>query len=223
MKPKVLVFLFVTFSFLISCNDSKEKMTIPASSDKIMMVQHPVANFENWMAIYNAHDSVRKSNGLTGVGVGRGIDDPNQLVIYLRMDDVAKAKEMVGNPEMKNIMDSAGVVGEPIVEYINTLRNDTSKTDIKDRVLVKHKVKDFDAWLKVYDDEGMEKRKSFGIVDRALGRGLDDPNMVYIVFAISDWEKANARMSSEELKKLMTDAGVEGEPMFFKYRFEFTQ
>ena len=123
-------------------------------------------------------------------------------------------------PELKTAMDSASVTGPPTVEYVNTIRNDTTKTDIKDRILVKHKVKYFDAWLKVFDDEGMETRKSHGIVDRALARGMDDPNMVYIVFAASDWDNANARMNSEELKKIMTDAGVEGPPTFIKYKLQ---
>ena len=120
-------------------------------------------------------------------------------------------------------MDQAGVTAPPTIEFANTIRNDTTKTDINDRILVKHKVKDFDAWLKVYDDEGMDKRKSFGLVDRALARGMDDPNIVYIVFAVSDWDKANTRMQSEELKKLMTDAGVEGPPTFTKYKVTLMQ
>jgi hypothetical protein len=83
--------------------------------------------------------------------------------------------------------------------------------------MIKHKVKDFDAWLKVFDNEGMDARKSFGIIDRGLARGVDDPNMVYIVFAVENWEKANARFNSEELKKLMTEAGVEGSPTIIRY------
>jgi len=47
---------------------------------------------------------------------------------------------------------------------------------------------------------------------------MDDSNKVYIVFAISDMQKAKARVASEDLKKIMTDGGVEGPPKFFYYR-----
>jgi hypothetical protein len=55
------------------------------------------------------------------------------------------------------------------------------------------------------------------LTDRGLARGIDDQNMVYIVFAITDKEKATARMNSEELKKIMTDAGVDGAPQIMYY------
>jgi quinol monooxygenase YgiN len=83
--------------------------------------------------------------------------------------------------------------------------------------MIAHRVKDFEAWLKVFDEEGPAKRKENGFLDRGLARGLDNPNMVYIVFAITDKEKAKARINSAELKKIMTDAGVEGPPQFMYF------
>jgi hypothetical protein len=55
-------------------------------------------------------------------------------------------------------------------------------------------------------------------VDRGLGRSIDDPNMVYIIFAITDMAKAKARVGSPELKKLMKDAGVDGPPQIVYYK-----
>ena len=66
-----------------------------------------------------------------------------------------------------------------------------------------------------------DEHHSFGrpgaLTANDIARDADDPNMVYIVFAITDMEKAKARMESPELKKLMTDAGVDSEPKFVKY------
>lgn len=224
MERNFISFAAIALLFMISCKSKEEaKPTIPASTDKVAIIQHPVASFDAWKPVFDSDDSARKSYGITTIGVGRGIDNPNAVIMYFKMEDTAKANACMNRPELKPLMDSAGVTGQPTIEYVNVFRNDTSKTDINDRIMIKHKVKDFDAWLKVYDNEGMEKRKSFGIVDRALARGMDDPNMVYIVFAITDWDKANARMGSEELKKIMTDAGVEGEPVVMKYRFAFAK
>ncbi len=101
--------------------------------------------------------------------------------------------------------------------FIDVIRNDTSEIAIKDRFLIKHRVKDFDAWLKVFDAEGMKSRSDNGVIDRGMGRGSEDPNMVYLVFAISDMEKAKARVGSEELKEVMMKAGVEGPPEMVFY------
>lgn len=221
MKSQLISFFAAATILLAACNSKEEpKATIPTSTDKIVVVRHPVADYGRWRPFFDADDSARKSYGITTIGVGRGKDDPNDLILYFRVEDTAKANAFLNRPALKTIMDSAGVTAPPVVDFANAVRNDTSHTDINDRVLVMHKVKDFDAWLKVYDDEGMEKRKTFGLVDRALARGMSDPNMVYIVFAVSDWDKANAHMNSDELKKLMTDAGVEGAPTIVKYSIE---
>jgi len=86
--------------------------------------------------------------------------------------------------------------------------------------MITHRVKDFDAWLKVYDAEVVAKRMENGMLDWGLARNTDDPNMVYIFFAIADIEKAKARINSAELRKIMADAGVVGPPQVFYYKLE---
>jgi hypothetical protein len=117
-------------------------------------------------------------------------------------------------------MQKAGVTGPPTFAFVDVLRNDTTDIPQNTRVMVTHRVKDFATFLKVYDGEGIAARASHGIVDRGLGRDIDDPNMVYLVFAITDMYKAKARMQSEELKKIMGEAGVEGTPQFFFYNLD---
>ncbi len=207
---------------LISCG-SKKNASIPAADEIVSIVQHPVANYDTWKPFFDNDDSARIAYGLTTLGIGRGIDDPNQVILFFRVTDTAKASQFMDRPELKDLMQKAGVTAAPTTDIVHTIRNDTTKTDVTDRLLVKHEVKDFDAWLKVFDKEGMETRKANGMIDRALARGNTDPNMVYILFAISDWSKANARMQSDELKKIMTDAGVQGTPTFVKYKFQVKQ
>lgn len=219
MKRNPLLLSLLLATVLYSCKGGEDSAaTIPATDFNAMVVQHPVANFDHFKLIYFAHDSLRKANGVSHFSFGTGLDDPNMVRVVLKIDDVTRAKAFITQPDLKVAMDSAGVTGPPTFDFVHVLRNDSSKIEQNDRISIKHKVKDFDAWLKVYDKEGMKSRQAFGIIDRAIARGIDDPSLVYIVFAVADWEKANARMNSEELKKLMTDAGVEGPPEFFKYK-----
>ena len=101
-----------------------------------------------------------------------------------------------------------------------TVKHDSTMTPAKpDNILVVvHKVKDFDIWLKAYDGEGKAKRMENGLIDRSLSRGIDDPNMVTVIFVVTDMAKAKARIGSEELKKLMMDAGVEGPPQISYFK-----
>ncbi|MBK7374442.1 MAG: cyclase [Chitinophagaceae bacterium] len=84
------------------------------------------------------------------------------------------------------------------------------------RVLVKHKIKDWDAWKKVFDAD-KPNRTNAGLTDRALGYEAGDNHMVSMVFLVSDMKKADDFSKSEALKKKMEEAGVEGPPTFFYY------
>jgi len=225
MKRIITALATGIFLFFVSCNSVKDKKndaaagnaTIPAASFKVIMIQHPVADFKAWEPVYMAHDSVRQAYGITHFLIGRGFDDSNRAVVIDKITDVQKAKEFAALPDLKAAMQKAGVTGPPDFSYADVIRSDDSKIEYKDRVMIAHRVKDFDAWLKVFDSEGIEIRMENGFIDRGLARGVDDPNMVYLVFAISDMAKAKARMNSEELKRLMTDAGVEGPPRVMFY------
>ena len=177
----------------------------------ILEVQHSVKDYATWRPGFNTDSVNRKTAGLKDLAVGSEMDNPNNLIIAMQMADVQKAKDFVVSPKLKETMGKLGVVSKPEVNYFHVIRfNPDSKE--KKWVVITHKVKDFDAWVKTYDGEGTAKRLSEGMVDVVLARGIDDPNMVELVFDITDMDKAKAAIASEEKKKLMMSAGVEGVP-----------
>ena len=230
-----LVFILVFMVSVFSCKNNKaEKVEEPTKMDEtastsvipvfspfdVIVIKHKVANYDKWLIAYNAHDSIRHSYGITHVVIGRGMDDKNMIMVIDKMDDRKKAMEFSRLPSLKDAMKKAGVMGVPTFSFYNVVRNDDSKINIKDRLMVTHKVKDFDAWLKVYDAEGTTKRMEEGFVDRGIARSVDDPNKVTLVFAISDMKKARAAIASEAKKKIMMEAGVVGAPELFYYQLE---
>ena len=218
--------LFGTLLFLIgACNQAaqEEVEADPLAGQtpfQAGMIQHTVADFDIWKEAYMAHDSVRSAYGMTEISLGRAMDNPNDVIILSRLEDVNRAKEFIALPELKTAMDSAGVTSKPVFTFMNVIRSDTTDATTKDRMYVSHKVKDFDAWFAGYTKEGRTTRAGYGMVERGMARGMDDPNMVYIVFAVTDMDKAKARITSEELKTLMTDAGVEGPPSITFYTLQ---
>jgi quinol monooxygenase YgiN len=215
---KILTSVFLVM-VVFACNYNTETAKVEPVFEpfQVIFVQHPVADFDVWKDGYMAHDSMRMAYGISNYVMGRGIDDPNWVFVINKIEDAQKAKDFTALPDLKNAMDNAGVTGSPTFSFIDVIRNDDSEIEQKDRVMIVHSVKDFDTWLKAYDKEGMEKRAENGLLDRGLGRSIDDPNIVYVVFAITDMDKAKARIQSEELKNLMMDAGVEGPPTIQYY------
>ncbi|MFE3847656.1 hypothetical protein ACFX5D_06715 [Flavobacterium sp. LB3P45] len=229
LKPVLIVFLVASF---LSCKNKKtEKIeteeTMPKDTAtavavfepfKVMVIKHKVADYDKWRKEYDAHDSIRTAYAISHYMVGRGTDDANKIVTATKFIDLQKAKDFSALPYLKEAMKKAGVISKPEFSYYEVIRNDDTPIDQKDRVMVTHKVKDFDVWLKVYDAEGTAKRMEEGFIDRGLARGIDDPNMVTVVFAITDMKKAKENIKSEAKKKLMVDAGVVGTPEIFFYK-----
>ena len=213
----LVVILMVTW---MSCKPADTPVVIPTSLFKSMVVKHPVKDYAKFKMVFLSKDSMTQASGVHPIGVARGIQDTNMVMVIAKIDDLAKAKAFASSSDLKTAMDSAGVTAPPTIDFVDVVRNDDSEIPQMERLMVKHHVKDFGAWLKVYDKEGKDTRATYGLVDRALCRGVDDSNMVYVVFAVTDMTKAMERGNSEELKKLMDEAGVDSAPEMFAYKFD---
>jgi hypothetical protein len=229
MKKRSLAIVVLTMLVLVSCNNTEEKTasstaadstkTITAETPKtpefkpfdVVEINHRVKNYLTWKRAFDIDSVARKASGLEFMVIGKKAADSNNLLIVLNASDVQKAKAFAVDPRLKDVMEKNGVISKPEINYYHVIRfNPDSKE--KQWVVINHKVKDFDVWVKVFDAEGTATRASFGLVDLALARGIDDSSMVHIVFDIKDMAKAKARMNDPALKKLMTDAGVIGAP-----------
>ncbi len=230
MNPKNMLsklFLPALLVVAVSCNsgdDKKDAKTdttavkapVPAPPKDIMTIKHKVANFAKWKAGYDAHDSARLAAGLHNYVIARGIEDSNLVLIGVHYDDIAKAKAFAADPNLKEVMQKAGVTGAPEIEYRHQVYSDTANITQPARVMIKHKVKDWDAWKKAFD-EHKQARMDNGLVDRVISYDVADNHMVTIVFAITDMAKVKAFMKSKDLADKMKAGGVEGPPSIFFY------
>ena len=78
--------------------------------------------------------------------------------------------------------------------------------------LITHRVADYDAWKKVFDDV-VDIRKEASVLGHDVARGIDDPNMVYVYCPASDPGIFQAHLQSDELKSAMEQAGVSSAPV----------
>ena len=191
------------------------KVETPAKPGNILIIRQKVANYAKWKPVYDSHDSVRLAYGLHNNLVARGIKDSNMVMVVLQMDDAAKAKQFAALPDLKAAMQRGGVIGAPTFLYIDMQFRDTSNS-APTRVIITHKVKDWDAWKKSFDSH-KQARVDAGLTDRAIGYAVGDTHMVTVAFIIHDKQKAETFMSSKDLKDKMAEAGVEGAPDIFFY------
>jgi len=189
----------------------------PAPPDMAMIVKQKVANFAKWFPIYEGHDSARVPNGLHNFVVGRGIaKDSNTVLVALHMDDTAKAKQFGMSPGLMEAMKKGGVMGKPTILYEVSKFHDNTTDASTERAILTFKVKDYDAWKKVFDGDEQD-RKNAGMTTRAINVDLNDPNKVSLVMVITDMKKTEDFMHTKELKHRMDSAGVIGAPDVFFY------
>ncbi len=230
MKKNSVFVVLMGIIVLSSCNNGGDKSAAPdkgkdsastAASDAkkadkrpfdyVVEINHAVKDFSIWKKGFDSDSAARQSNGLGFIAIGKSESNPNSLSVVLSVSDLQKAQAFASDPRLKDVMDKNGVVSKPDISYWKLLM---LNPDSKERqwVMITHKVKDFAAWQKVYDAEGTATRATYGLIDVALARNVEDSNLVQVVFDIKDMAKAKARINDPALKKLMTDGGVEGAP-----------
>lgn len=179
---------------------------------KVVVVQHKVKNFATAETMYFNRDSLRNAYGITHYVIGRDVKDSNTVFVMDKIEDMEKAKAFYALPGAKDIMKKAGVMSPPGFTFAEFVTGNDNPVQFLDGLSVSHHVKDFDAWKKVFDAEGDSVRRANGLITRGIARNLQDSNSISILFEVSDMAKAKARTASPELKKIMTDAGVDSPP-----------
>jgi heme-degrading monooxygenase HmoA len=84
-----------------------------------LLIRHKVADFEKWKPVYDAHAQARQKAGLTEEQLLRGIDDPNEVILLFKADDLEAAKEFCQSSDLRAAMQRAGVVDTPDLYFLS--------------------------------------------------------------------------------------------------------
>ena len=194
-----------------------ERSAIVNTPQNMMIVKHKVADFDKFLTSYEAHDSLRLANGIHSYVIGRGVTDPNMILVATKVDDIEKAKAFGKSADLKQAMQKAGVSGKPAISFTTMTYQDTSTATTDLRSETRFTVKDWDKWQRSFDSS-RQVRLDNGIIERAYGHDANDNKKVTLVVAVTDTAKANAFWKSDQLKKLRAGSGVTGEPDRFVFR-----
>jgi heme-degrading monooxygenase HmoA len=82
--------------------------------------------------------------------------------------------------------------------------------------LVRHRVADFDAWRKVYDDFAPIQAEH-GVHAHQVLRSTENPNDVIVTHTFDSPEAAKAFFAMPELKEAMSEGGVNADSVQISY------
>ena len=80
-------------------------------------VRHDVTDYGAWRKAYNAFDEKRRKMGVTAQAVYRSIDDANDVTVTHDFANAETAKAFASSPDLKAVMEKAGVKGTPQVWF----------------------------------------------------------------------------------------------------------
>ncbi len=199
-----------------SSEEAVEEEVVEAAGEEAvpeatLVIMHEVADFDAWKTAYDDHRSMREEAGLIDFGVFQQEGSANMVAVGFGCTDMAKAKEFMASEDLKSAMENAGVTGEPQVNFIKAEVVIEGESPSNDYLSVIHEVSDYSAWKTVFDGHEAARQES-GLVLRDLSRSMDNPNEVWLLFAVTDRPGADVFMNGEDLAKAMEESGVVGEP-----------
>src|SRR5215471_3502311 len=86
----------------------------------MLVIRHKVKDYSTWRPAFDRHASAQRSAGLRDPHVFRSSDDQNEVVIFFRTTDTAKAKDFVASPDLKSTMAKAGVLDKPTFYFLES-------------------------------------------------------------------------------------------------------
>lgn len=78
-----------------------------------VIISHKVENYKKWKEIYDRDEERRSQAGLREISVGQKSDEPNMVYMVFDSSDPEKVKDMMQDPNLKDLMDDAGVISKP--------------------------------------------------------------------------------------------------------------
>ena len=83
-----------------------------------MATQITIGDYGKWRAGFDKAASFREKAGMKNVQVYRDVDNPSSALVWSEIDDPAKARAVMDSPELRKVMQEAGVVGAPKIHVI---------------------------------------------------------------------------------------------------------
>ena len=83
-----------------------------------LVVHHRVRDYEAWKAVFDEHETSRRSHGEIEHRVYRDLHDRNRVVVHNDFPSEEAARSFLDDPSLREAMARAGVEGEPGMSFI---------------------------------------------------------------------------------------------------------
>ena len=87
-----------------------------------LLVKHGVKDFDRWNKVFSSDRDGLTQYGMKLEWLMRDINDSNMVVFMFEVESIAKAEEFMNLPGREKVGEEAGVTGEPLVMFLDTIK-----------------------------------------------------------------------------------------------------
>jgi hypothetical protein len=84
-----------------------------------VLIRHNVRDFKAWKVGFDNHRAKRAEAGLTDKQLLRSSDNGDEVVLLFEARDLDRAKAFISSAELRETMQTFGVVDKPDVYFLN--------------------------------------------------------------------------------------------------------
>jgi len=88
-----------------------------------VLIHHEVADYTAWKAAFDSSFDWRRKNGECSCRIFRGAGDVNDVTLFFEWESLEKARAFIASDELKAKMASAGVKGQPRVDFLTEVHS----------------------------------------------------------------------------------------------------
>ena len=86
-----------------------------------ILVHHEVNDYPVWKSAFDAALDWRQKNGERGYRIFHAVGNVNELTLLFEWETLEKARQFMASDDLKQRMTTAGVKGQPRVEFLSEM------------------------------------------------------------------------------------------------------
>ena len=83
-----------------------------------LLIRHKVKDYTAWKAVFDDFIETRRASGEKSWQIWHPDDDPNNLLLLFEWDSLDNARTFMANPDLKGVMEEAGVIEPPEAYFL---------------------------------------------------------------------------------------------------------
>jgi hypothetical protein len=81
------------------------------------VIRYKVRDYRTWFSSFIAREPQMRQIGVIGINIRQTLDDPNDVILNFRINDLERFKSVITDPSTRALMEADGVVSQADIVF----------------------------------------------------------------------------------------------------------